>query len=287
VKNAINYFSKIRHLGISDEIDYFDKINLKLLNDQALIVSILNLFFGVGAIGKPDFFIAITFLVFSLAILIFNGIKRFVLAKFLWSIVFPTALLYVFLVYGNELRIDYTYFHFILSTLILINSTKSKIAIVIYLFILYLLGLYISNNFINIYAPYVYPYDKTYVFIAALCCTVDMVLVVYNGFKAHFFMLQNKKQQLEEKNKMLEANANLLLKSNNKLKDYVHIASHDLKTPLRSISGFSTLMSKLVMKKNKTLKDKETINEYCALINNSISKMNNTIEKNLENKLNI
>lgn len=66
----------------------------------------------------------------------------------------------------------------------------------------------------------------------------------------------------------LEKTVTLLKDSNKQLGNFVKIASHDLKSPLRSISSFSALLSRMLGEK---LNDKE--NEYFEIIESSAISM--------------
>lgn len=66
-------------------------------------------------------------------------------------------------------------------------------------------------------------------------------------------------QQKEELEKMVEERTQDLLTSNEKLKEFAHIVSHDLKEPLRTISGFVTLIQRELRRLGL---DEDDIKEY-------------------------
>lgn len=72
--------------------------------------------------------------------------------------------------------------------------------------------------------------------------------------------LQNKMQELNEKNIELQK----YIKSNMQLENFAHIASHDLKAPLRTIVSFSQLLERSIQSKMT-----ETEAEYLNFITNS------------------
>lgn len=71
----------------------------------------------------------------------------------------------------------------------------------------------------------------------------------------------------------LEKTVNLLKDSNRQLGNFVKIASHDLKSPLRSISSFSALLNKML---NGKLNEKES--QYFKIIESSAKSMSALID---------
>ncbi len=62
--------------------------------------------------------------------------------------------------------------------------------------------------------------------------------------RKHQRELKQKKKIIEKNSQILKDNLKKLEQSYNELEDFTHIASHDLKSPLRSISGFAYLLQK-------------------------------------------
>ncbi|KAA3638418.1 MAG: hypothetical protein DWQ02_05160 [Bacteroidetes bacterium] len=62
--------------------------------------------------------------------------------------------------------------------------------------------------------------------------------------RKHQKELKQKKKIIENNSQTLKENLKKLEHSYNELEDFTHIASHDLKSPLRSISGFAYLLQK-------------------------------------------
>jgi signal transduction histidine kinase len=85
------------------------------------------------------------------------------------------------------------------------------------------------------------------------------------GFTYELTAIKQKERELEELNKEL-------LRSNEDLNNFAHVASHDLKTPLRSIVSFIQLYER----KNRSRFD-DTDKEYIKFISNSATQMNSLI----------
>jgi chemotaxis family two-component system sensor kinase Cph1 len=85
--------------------------------------------------------------------------------------------------------------------------------------------------------------------------------------------LNTQKKIIENKSQKLRDNLKKLEHSYNELEEFTHIASHDLKSPLRSISGFAYLLQK----KYKNQID-EAADHYLDFIISSASHMHEVIE---------
>ena len=85
--------------------------------------------------------------------------------------------------------------------------------------------------------------------------------------------LQNKKSkaQLEALNSSLNTSNENLIKSNKELENFAHMASHDLKSPLRTITSFSSLLQKKAGPKLGN-REKEFLN-FITISGNSLSLM--------------
>ncbi|MBF0566838.1 MAG: GHKL domain-containing protein [Nitrospirae bacterium] len=82
--------------------------------------------------------------------------------------------------------------------------------------------------------------------------------------------------QLDYSNKELERSNRELEHSNRDLEQFAYVASHDLQEPLRKISGFSELLSDLMVERYAEQLD-EKINKYLKYIMDGSSRMNTLI----------
>lgn len=99
-----------------------------------------------------------------------------------------------------------------------------------------------------------------------------LVLQLFNNrrYKKVNNLLQRRKRDLEKSN-------NALTKSNEELERFMFIASHDLKTPLRNIVSFTSLLEKRL----KASKD-DLVHQYLSFIKKGGLMLNNLITDTLE-----
>ena len=82
--------------------------------------------------------------------------------------------------------------------------------------------------------------------------------------------IQKIQQQNLNLNELVEQQTSELKDSNERLRSFAHIASHDLKEPLRSISGFVTLIQKHL---RQSYPDDHTLDEYMAFVTHGTKRM--------------
>lgn len=89
--------------------------------------------------------------------------------------------------------------------------------------------------------------------------------------------LQTANEQLIEQKTIIEENLKKLERSYNELEQFSYIASHDLKSPLRTISSFAQLLKRRYYNKLD-----EDANDFIAFIVTGIKQMNDVITNSLE-----
>lgn len=116
--------------------------------------------------------------------------------------------------------------------------------------------------------------DDSY-YIAAIIISVILLGCLASVSKSHTSVLrkyqkklQNNESAITEKNQILEN----YIESNLQLENFAHLASHELKTPMRNISNFSGLLE---MKLGKNLN--EDTKEVVGIIKSEVSRMDKLI----------
>ncbi len=109
--------------------------------------------------------------------------------------------------------------------------------------------------------------------IAIIFLTSLIGLLIYRAYKDQRNSSKELEQKVIERTKALMESNSALKKSNEELERFAYIASHDLREPLRNISGFTKLLQ-------RELPDKlsPTANEYLTFIIKSTKQMHTLIE---------
>ncbi len=233
-KAFIKFWVFISTQGADDKSGQQGKM-ITLLNQAAFLTAIGTLFMaGFCLVTQPNvFYLTITSLMvvqYSLIIIIHRYRKPFLAQKY---IVFITSLWIPFVVVltgtffsqsiavMTTIMLGYFFFH---------NNKKLQIAAFIYNSILYLS----ATTYIAFYPPLItvedLPFDEACVFILSM----TWIYVIYNVRETE---RQNLISDLVLKNKELEERTE-------ELKRFSYIASHDLKSPLRTIISFLGLMER-------------------------------------------
>ena len=274
----------VSNIGNVDEAHFLDKIKIKVLNQQAFIVLLMCCYYTVAAYGKSDIIIPLVSILATGVIYLLNYYKKWRLSFYYWTLIYPFLVITCSYLYGESIRMDYVFTHFILSVLFFFSESIFKYIAVGIIFISYLLCIYVTVNFQNPYAIEVLWYDKIIIFSTSIICTSNVIVLLTKGFKNYYNENLNKQKKLKKLNYELKTQADYLLKINKHLKKQIHLASHDLKTPLRSIAGFTTLLKK-EYSKDKSLASTNKIDEYHEYVQKNIFAMQEIIEEYIENSI--
>lgn len=124
----------------------------------------------------------------------------------------------------------------------------------------------------------------TGIFTEAVLCTwlISYIDTLFLQNEEDAIRIQNQNEQLEE---LVEQRTRALKSSNDNLQEFAYIVSHDLKEPLRTISGFISLIEKDLNKRN--LNDEQT-REYLQFVHRGTIQMEELISDILAySKLNV
>ncbi|MEM6725826.1 MAG: ATP-binding protein, partial [Bacteroidota bacterium] len=186
--------------------------------------------------------------------------------------------------YGAELGVEYAYFNLVLFTVLFFEFTRIQILFLVYFILTYLISYFTVEQYGGALADRLNPNATVVMFLANLS-----VLFVH----VKMFTLTNRQlegetnrllEDLKEKNKDLidmkekAENQNVALEeANTELERFAYIASHDLKTPLRNVSIFLSLLEQKLPEAQKA-----TVSEYLTFAKRSAQRMYYLIEDILQ-----
>ena len=276
-----------------DSAGYIQGVKIKILNQQIFIVGVLVTFFTLQAFlkGDSDWMTSASILVLSVILHRLNNWGYFAVTRFIWMVFFPVLVLGMTYLYGEALGGEFAYLAFIVAALVFYGNNWMRVGQIALIIILFLLTNYFYDYVESPFAEYIYPSNRTLMFIVSVVCASIAMITFFNETLKHYESQENLGNVLKDQNAYLTqlvdekraAYENLrvskqeLQKSNEQLLQYSYIASHDLKTPIRNVSSFVDLLS-LRLKGQKN----EEIQEYLGFIKAGTQKMYQQVEALLE-----
>lgn len=135
---------------------------------------------------------------------------------------------------------------------------------------------YLETNSIVSYREVTYKYDKDYYLVLILfvqALIFSCVAIFDKGQRLIINELNQQRDLLKENKIELENKKAELLESNANLKHFAHVASHDLKQPIRTISSFGEILDKQLG--SQLTKDQKV---YLDFINSGAKQLQNQID---------
>lgn len=258
-----NRFTKI---GITDDLGFSEKLRIELSNQFIIIalpIAFLHLTYNIlGPNSLQEYALTFLWVVILSIPLLLNHFQKYLFAR-IYLIAVPLLVVSaIFILFGWSLRLDFMYPMFILVSCYIFSRMASVVAIV---------SVILSYCFVNLHLSYSPPplesqivADSTYIYFAfATLTTIGLTakVILKNSAFSNITVAQNK--TLEEQNRELER--------------FAYISSHDLKSPLSNIIGFSDLMEEELQET-----DSPEIKEYLSYIQTSSKQMYYLIEDILE-----
>ncbi len=116
--------------------------------------------------------------------------------------------------------------------------------------------------------------SQQYLFLVLLSGLAGMIVIISSGLFFYYRRVRKFNEELETK---VQERTEALKQSNTQLERFAYIASHDLKTPLRTISSFLSLIKRRIKKYNNP-----ELEDLLSFASNGAKQMNNLIEDVLE-----
>lgn len=268
---------RVIHLGFTKETRLDDRLIIKTINIIAVVVGLLAFFDLIlfpRLLSWDDFVINPTVMAISFTLLYLNYKKRSDVARVLFYIVFPLIIGIALTIYGlgvNGLEILLLP---ILALLFFDNKLGANKTYLIYwiIFCLVAPAIYtvwqgpIQNMHVENHESYIY------IFVALILSTC-LSWITINTNKRFLRLNKNLNKKLERQNIRLNQLNFELREANKDLKNFNYVVSHDLKTPLRSMISFQTLIAQKVKDY-----DDPSLQEYLSYASQSAKHMQETLE---------
>ncbi len=226
-------WKRLSLLGLSDKRTAFQEKKTIWLNQVAMVCILCNIVLFPLYLLIQDL-TAISSLIFLSLLetvpLLLNYRQKFKAARVYAAIVGPLILVFVILLYGKESNLDLGFSIVILMVFIFFEKKWERLLFILFTIVCYLFSdLYVSEY--GSFSP-TPPRDfDRYIVFFSVSAVIALII--------HAFILENKK--------IIAGNEALLKRyqeKNQDLERFTYIASHDLKTPLRTIVSFLGLMER-------------------------------------------
>jgi signal transduction histidine kinase len=238
------WWHTITHIGINSNTPVSEVKNIKVMNQIAGITCVLLTLITLQDLyfGKFDQVAVDSFLNFALGYSIYlNYQRKYDFAKKAFCIIYPFLIFLVAICYGKKMNMDCTFIVSIISSIIFFHSKKKQ-----YFYIsISVFFLVFSNVFLHFHEPLIdFPttrIDELSGVILTLIGTYLITLMYKNETAKNENQLLLSLDNIEKQNREL----NIV---NQELERFAYIASHDLKTPIRTIVSFLDLIKKKIEK---------------------------------------
>lgn len=276
----IQFLTKIRNKGINESTKRVEAKRIRLLNDIMLVFLSFQIVSYVDFIARGSW-LQVIFVFFSQILvatpIILNSYQKYNSAR--WFFIF-TMILQTFLIkisHGPEVRILPFYFLVGITATFFFDAKWRRILVGIIILTSYVGSEYYVLHYPAPLADVVTPVYNFLVFTGVML--ICLIIVAYfvddnNIFEEKTNLLLH---ELQAKNTNLEINQTKIEQQNKELERFAYIASHDLKTPLRSITSFLGLLNR----KLKHHQDND-VHEYLNYAKNSSQQMHILVEDILE-----
>ena len=266
-------WSEISDYGLEENASYIEKIRVSVLN-RGIIIALL-LLSGVSLSHLYPFdiksllsrFTVMSFLLFLLQL---NKRKCHKTSRLALNIVMPLLIFTIGVLYGAQTAIQYNFLIFILTSFFFHKELRTRLSFAFFNFVLFLLLKYCWATYGSVLSLELGSFLEVTTFII----TASVIMSIM-----YLFLEQIEKYNVANTKLLetLESNNHRLKVANEELERFAYIASHDLKTPLRTIISFTGLLER-DFKRNKL----DSFPDYFTYVKNGARQMDNLISSTLE-----
>lgn len=273
MNKLLKLWESVSNIGITNDVPYGEQLKIRVINQVVAIIFPMQTLSGI--FSTINFEIAGIVAGFGLGFFtatlwVLHRYQKFELTRILINTVFPLFMLGIGISYGETSGIHYNFMIFVVSAFFFHTQWLLKISLGLYNIILFFV---LNHYWTNYSSPFSDIIPASFSSISFILTIVTIVAMVQR-FISEISRINIDNQELL---KTLEQNNEELKNANEALERFAYVASHDLKTPLRTILGFTELLER-DYKNNKT----ERFPVYFSQVKQGARQMNELIKNTLE-----
>lgn len=248
-------------IGYSDQMNEEEQVQLKILNIQGIYSVVAGLIFFIKSFFQANedvWFVLMMTTLFSI-VLILNYLKKLSYTKTYWTVLLPIMIFGLIITYGNEPHGELLLIIPVVNIFILFHNRLTRTLLTF--FVVFLSAIALTHN--NLYeSPMANSTDSTDSlanFLITILCIGTIISIYTKALRKQLQISTTTVRALEDANADLE--------------HFTYMASHNLKTPLRTIMGNIFLMQRMIPKTTSnavqkyTQEIKTSANDMHVLIN--------------------
>lgn len=255
----MNFRNILTHLalsGLQETTPLSEKKRIILLNQMALVLIFTISYFLFCAVrdNNPiDVVMDVFVLLFSCSLIQLQRGGNYRLARILMVVVTPVLISLFAVLFGPKAGTEVLYIIPVLSIIFFFPEKKDRSFLLAWVLISFITALVLSSFYGNPFAHHIKGAGRIILLVFTCICSYLML---------RYYLRENTLYELRTERlvKQLEGKNHELKELNEELERYFHIATHDLKTPLRTTIGFLGLIKRKI-NKNQT----EDLLEYADL----------------------
>ena len=261
----------ITNIGISDTLTNSDKIRIRISNSLLLLIFIFQCCIWLYETIQLDFqgiLILSFYLLFTLVLFFFSSKKLFRLTSFLINFIYPTSLLWSVFVYIQPNNLEHVFILFMLTSVIISQKTWEKL-ILVGVNLGYYLYTQSGHEMIGQAGNEMNMVNDFFLFLMTVGSFIIILQILLYELREYERNNQSLILKLEQQNKTL-------LEVNEELERFTYVVSHDMKTPLRAINSFISIIER------KLSKDDVEIHRYFKYVKDGTKQLHQLIMDSLE-----